>query len=796
MIFAFATIKGGANPVAGQTEQAGRTSPAASATPLCRTNKKLAKSRQSSDSLKKDTAAVKLLENAQADVYSGNLDSAERAAHEVLSLAGVDPKRRQSADSIIARTLEIRRQFAQLDEIGRLLDHRHYDAASAQLKEFVPKATNRRVLDSAQILWKRSHPGLWQSSIATMVNWFWALVPFFLALIAAIVLVQVYQFVRVRQTKRWLVTEIADSTDQGVGRIIPSSLYFWLLNTPTPITTGLLLGDASRIPIAPGFTIQQQQFVLAKELEALSVTIGPVDVGAVGKVLGMLSRLFKPRRQELYGLVYVNDKRLVARLTARYFERSPRWNGYDPVTRRVSLLFDKFIEHNFTVTAIVDGSSLDAARVVAEEVTFKMLYSIAKDFSPIGADQASELRRGLEELRAYVYASAAPGDRKPWESLENARRTFEKVRASPSSVEMDLDAHLYEGIALDLLEDHEGAIGDFEYVKKAAKAEQLATADEAERKANREMYERGAYNEAIANLRNLYQYKGIKNCIELIDVLTDGLDATNVTAVRNASPILALGLAVKADAIGCKPIVWKDVAKTEWSIDRGNADRATLEKVIEKSNKEVSDILTILRQVVESNKKDLNADWDLHGLRQLKWAIHNAEGDFNLYSVVYMDLELAKPRKEKGERYLDVREIRLLAEAAADLKLRSQRLEKAARAFHMCEQLLPAGVETLCNLGTLYLTLGSSGDLAQARTYLTLAIALNPNYEYAYYKLAQTWEMDQLRDKVIETLRLLPKRPSIPGFMKMYREYFVQPRLVNESVSTPEPADSPKHDTT
>jgi tetratricopeptide (TPR) repeat protein len=522
----------------------------------------------------------------------------------------------------------------------------------------------------------------------------------------------------------------------------------------------------------------------------------------VGKTVGAVGRLLKPRRQELHGLAYAAEKRLVARLTARYFERSPRWNGRNRFSKQIYGLFDRFVEHTFTVTAIADNTLDDAAKAVAEEVTFKMLHVIAKGFPPSGADQAAELKRGLEELRAYVSGSAAAEGRQPWESLESARRIFASVRASPAeSFETDLYAHLYEGIALDLLEDHEGAIGHFKYVKDAANAQRSRGAvagngpkDSGDQKILNDMYERGAYNEAIANLRNLYRYPGIKECITLVDDLTKGLDANDINAVKIRSPIQVLALAVKADAIGCWPIVWKAIAEKEMSIKKDDADLKVLKHIIAESDTKVSAITGVLRQVVNADKKDRHQDWDDHGIRQLEWAIHNAEGDLNLYSVVNLDLEIAKPGKDEKAKYLDVREIRLLAERGDKelLEIRKQRLQKAATAFHMCEQLLPPGVETLCNLGTLYLTRGGSHDLVQARSYFTRAIALNPNYEFAYYKLAQTWEMDQLREKVIETLKQLPKPPGISSFLTMYREYFVQPKSVSESIAKPTTANSPK----
>jgi hypothetical protein len=91
--------------------------------------------------------------------------------------------------------------------------------------------------------------------------------------------------------------------------------------------------------------------------------------------------------------------------------------------------------------------------------------------------------------------------------------------------------------------------------------------------------------------------------------------------------------------------------------------------------------------------------------------------------------------------------------------------------------LLPAGVETLSNIGTLYLMRGDAGDLPLARQYLQRAIALNPHYEYAYLRLAQSWEQEQWRERVIETLKSWPLPPQIGIFQDMFAKYFVQPKF-------------------
>jgi hypothetical protein len=103
-------------------------------------------------------------------------------------------------------------------------------------------------------------------------------------------------------------------------------------------------------------------------------------------------------------------------------------------------------------------------------------------------------------------------------------------------------------------------------------------------------------------------------------------------------------------------------------------------------------------------------------------------------------------------------------------------VDMALKALRECEILLPAGVETLTNIGTLYLVNGQPGDLAEARRFFVRASTLNPQYEYAYYRLAQCWEKDRWREKVIETLQSCPVPPRIPSFRRMFELYYVQPK--------------------
>ena len=101
-------------------------------------------------------------------------------------------------------------------------------------------------------------------------------------------------------------------------------------------------------------------------------------------------------------------------------------------------------------------------------------------------------------------------------------------------------------------------------------------------------------------------------------------------------------------------------------------------------------------------------------------------------------------------------------------------LGEAENLFLQSAKLFPAGVEALTNLATVASELGK---FSQARGYAREAIALNPRYEYAYYRLAETWRKQNRPDKVVEVLQMFKNQrtPRIGEFLEMYKEHYVRP---------------------
>jgi tetratricopeptide (TPR) repeat protein len=99
-------------------------------------------------------------------------------------------------------------------------------------------------------------------------------------------------------------------------------------------------------------------------------------------------------------------------------------------------------------------------------------------------------------------------------------------------------------------------------------------------------------------------------------------------------------------------------------------------------------------------------------------------------------------------------------------------------------------VETLTNLGTVLIDLKRYDE---ARDYLRRANELNPNYEYAYFRMAESWDRRGRVDEVVKVLRSFAKgrTPRISGFDNLYQKYAVELAKYEpepEKKKAPEPA--------
>jgi tetratricopeptide (TPR) repeat protein len=693
---------------------------------------------------------------------TGDYERAERILRHALQSNDLTKTERDEIGTELAGVLTTRRLLIELELITRLVHQGHLEDAAKRLIALLPTATDDRVLMRIAKLLAQTETW-WRPPLFTVVTWALTAIPFILLAVLLFVVRGLLFIVLNSRSKRWLLAELTDSTNRSAKSMIAHYFLYWLQLKPAPVTSGLLLMEASSIPLSPDFAFEPESYDVARELTSIDLTLGGVSVASLARAFTTIFRWLWPRPMEIHGVAYLDqEKRICARLTAPL----PVYNG-----NKYAAWFTRRGGRIVTVSAAASGDSEDAVRAVAEEVTFKMLYALAKEDIGASAD-ANDLRCGLEKLRAYLSGILPKGGPSLWNRLDEARRLFEGVRkARPDS----LEAHIYEGIALDLLERHEDAAAHFEHVERLTK--------NANEQSKIKLHEQAVYNGAVAHLRNLYALPEIDKAIaQLVGLVGKAPDLEK-------RPLLALASATMADAWANRTIHWRDVSRTEAGLKGRVADDRRLLAIIRVHERKVLDIIRPVQALLRKfsgapQVNDEAADGEAHEAlwgpdtrRQVEWAIHNALGDFHLYAAVALT-KIDVRRSVAFREFFDMRETKEF----------QQHVKKALVELRECEMLLPAGVETLSNIGTLYLVRGNTGDLPHARQYLQQAIALNAHYEYAYYRLAQSWEREGWRAKVIETLTSFPVPPQIPALTEMFKEYFVEPKFEYTSDDSQRPA--------
>jgi tetratricopeptide (TPR) repeat protein len=369
-----------------------------------------------------------------------------------------------------------------------------------------------------------------------------------------------------------------------------------------------------------------------------------------------------------------------------------------------------------------------------------------------------------------VRDSADDGARKlPTEYLKRAIACFESARRSDPSY---IDAYVYEGVASDLMEDHQAAIERFEYARELI-VERLK--GRAEDDKDRQEWERQLkavkYNEAVAHLRNLYPVEGIRKSIAVLDELL------GAAPDAKSDPVIALALAAKADAIACWnlhpeeffeskifPALFDELSEgldvsfgTEEAGAHGSGGVGSMQYkiVVDETVRQVTQITNKLFQALTELKVSRSTAWDERAILQFEWSIANALGDLYLYAYETWVRRGRLPKVPPVDNYLNL----------------------AIKNLNKCAFLFPPGVEILSNLGTLYLFRQEKGDLDKARGFLEEVIKLNQNYEYAYYRFAQTYFSEGRYDEangIVQRYKSTRRAVEIPSFVNLIVKICVQ----------------------
>jgi tetratricopeptide (TPR) repeat protein len=539
-----------------------------------------------------------------------------------------------------------------------------------------------------------------------------ALLGFVLLALIAAVLWLLRRWIAWKKRASWLIGGVEDTTGTGVGMMASEHLTRWS-GEPVAGSAGLLRMDGLSVQSTPRFE-RQLEIVLSAALAELP-NFGQVNLGALAKAYEALRSQAMRLRPSITISASTLDQQIIVQLTR------------------------KARDGRIRLTASAGPKTVEGAVAAAASASFKMYYLLAaNDASLPQAEAADKLRIGLEQLRRYA------GGRDP-AALELANETISSVLAESPGFD---EARLYLGVVLDLQERHDEAEGAFRFLRDHGEAD---------------VRTRATYNLAVSNFRK-YKPGAVSEAIDILDELIgseieDDLAPGSAWFARLAeSPIRAMAVAARANAVAHKPIWWQtfffgDMVKEppRKVLRRKRAARERVLAWVDGVDR-IADALGRLG----THDLDERHGWDALTKRQLLWSTHNARGNVRLNLAANFWREPAVPGQEDEEK-----------------RYRATFLDEAHRHFQTCEMLLPPGVETLTNLETTLLFLSRLDD---ARRYAEEAIALNPDYEYAYYRLAETWDADHNEDMVRKTFLRFEAREKpfrIPEFKELAARHHI-----------------------
>ncbi|MFY9622484.1 MAG: tetratricopeptide repeat protein [Pyrinomonadaceae bacterium] len=664
--------------------------------------------------------AVKLLSEAKEDINQNDYANAKKNAEAALEIAPTGSQASSAADSLLLKIGLIEKHRALLTESRKLIDEHRFEDASKLIQQVLNESKEIGTNSDAKNLLSQTHPTALNRTIWGIQKHYgflaWVIVD--IALFGLVVVI-VYLLVSKRREGwtrknccRWMLLSIDDKSNMGVSEVIVDCLRRFGEGRPSA-SVGLLKLQTLQLPTIPELDIPTPDIDFSPVLEALPFEVHGISLASLVKVRTPFRNWFNSKRPWIKGMVFTVDSQVVVRLTVRYSDG--RTN---------------------TVTSIADKG---LASTAAESAAYKMYYLIAANKPSVqDAEGAERLRNALDLLGPYV------SGRKP-ENLQKAYEAFRDVRIENPELE---EALLYEGIALDLLEKHDEAITLFDRLIEST--------------SNTTLKGKAIYNRAVSLFRE-YEDSSLEDVITTLRALigSDGVyQGAQFETQKKAfvdklveTPIKALALAAEANAISVRPIFWRTYAGVPKNANdlaiKEAKENPDFKKKVQSWVEDVKAIAELLKEVL-GRTTEKPEDWDARTVRQLKWARQNAIGNIYLDVAKYFITESAQ--------------------SVDDKKVRDEYLQLALKAYEECEFLLPPGVETLTNMGTL---LSELGNQEEARAYLDRAITLNRDYEYAYYRKAESWSHQQQTDKVVETLRTFRKvkNPKIREFIKIYQKY-------------------------
>jgi tetratricopeptide (TPR) repeat protein len=637
-----------------------------------------------------------------------------------------------------AEALTTRKSFVLLDEAQRLQSEGSNPQAKEAILGVLKETNDEKVLDKAKALLENNQPttyaklGLSQATLLKTASWWIDILLGILILLALYVALRLARFIwSATQRGKWRLEPIADTTGLGVADLIIESLGRWG-NQTLPLTSGLLTLERLQLPSVQWLRPSSTQLDLSDALKDLSIKIGGGLVGLTGIASAGkgIRNWLNTTCPAIRGKAIVNGSNLMVSLTTRSSDgtvvavtESRTKTSTDPNATAApeARTFD---------TMTTSGPSPfdpDDIQGAAESASYKLFYLISRKGSSMAqAEAANSLREGLNQLWGHV--STQDPDK-----LDKAYEAFREARTREDDF---YEAYLYEGIALDLLSQHDEAIKRFEYLENESE----------ERLKDQTLREKAIYNKAISLFRK-YQHPAAQKAEGVLNNLID-----QIKEAPEVSQIKSMALAAKASVIAQHPMYWTILRPN------GNESAAPGSRITTKSEAEVTQwmgevakLKEQLKDILETVK--LNGNWRRGAERQLEWAINNAWGTAHLNAAIYVhsnpDAKDTPPEWKKK---------------------RFEYLNEAYDAFQNCAMILTPGVENLTSLAKVTLELGR---FAQGCSYLEQVRRMNPSYEYAYFRLAKEWDKIHDTEKVVKILKSYLEKgtPAIPAFVAFIESY-------------------------
>lgn len=642
-------------------------------------------------------------------------------------------KAAETAKELEARRLEVikqaeetaqkkkRKHLTQLQIARRVSKDGSHKEADATIATVLSETDDDQVIKKANEILEDNHPstrnqlGLSQQTLFKIAAWWIDIVLGILALIALYLLLRFARYVWSRAHRgTWRVDSITDSNNSGLADAVVESLgnlstvSEWSTAVP-PVTSGLLKLERLQLP-SPKLDLTPTPLDLSVALQDLNLEFGGISLKGIAGAGEGIRGWFNATCPSIKGKITQSTSGLTVRLTSL----GP--GGRDnTVTVAVA---------GTTSTSALGGTALtfrqEDIRNVAEAASYQILYLISKEGSTvIEAEAADKLREGLNLLGQSIY------DQKP-EQLELAYDAFRLARTRCADL---FEAYLYEGIALDLLQQHDEAIERFKYL------------EDVKRVADTGLREKAAYNRAISLFRK-YKYSDAKKAASILE----GLIAN--------SQIKSMARAARASIISQYPMYWREqLASGDQAADVLRSKKDRHPEMLKLINEVTIDKEHVERELADAKRSRWAEPNKAHQRTedlQLEWAIKSAWGNLHLNSAIYFFAEPYADElwKTKHQEYL----------------------RTAYNAFQECAMLITPGIEILTNLARVCLELDR---IQQGCSYLEQAITLNPSYEYAYYRLARVREERKEMPQLLSVLRRCEQNvtPAIAGFTELFRRY-------------------------